>query len=112
MSFNYTPRPEAVVEAGKIATYFIWSATFFVPRVKHAALVGGLGAGAVAFRVTVDAKGDLGGLSHLIDPVYYFVVGAAVGAGLSWASKYFWRFWEWLIGSENVTPVRADHGEL
>ena len=87
MSFNYTPPPEAVLAMGRDLTYAAYASALFVPHVKAGAILAGAASGAISFWVTSYAKGDMGGLSHLIEPPIQAAMGALVGAALSFVSK-------------------------
>ena len=87
MSFNYTAPPAEVIRAGQIATGVLYAALVFVPNVKRGALIGSLGSAVITFWVTSHAKGDLGGLSVIIETPMWAVIGALAGATISFVSK-------------------------
>lgn len=83
MSFNYTPPPPEVVQAGENATYALFIVLLLAPKARYGALLGGLGAATIEWWVTGHAGGDLGAVSQVIGTPFLGVIGAVVGAGAS-----------------------------
>ncbi|RYX86808.1 hypothetical protein EON83_01100 [bacterium] len=92
MSFNYTPPPEEISRNGQMAQYALYAAMLLIPKVRVGALIAGLGSAIIAYQVASHAKGDLGGLSALINPPVAAVFGALIGGLASFISKTVLRF--------------------
>jgi hypothetical protein len=91
LSFNYTPPPAEVVKDGTIAAVALFAPLFLVPNIKVGALIGGLGLACIAAWVQSQAGGDMGSLSVITHPPVFGVIGAMVGALVSFLSKSAWQ---------------------
>jgi hypothetical protein len=86
-SFNYTPPPDEVARIGNVAIAVLFASLILVRNVKLGGLTGGLGVASIIGWVRSHAGGDLGSLSTITDPPAYGVVGALIGALISFMSK-------------------------
>jgi len=102
MSFNYTPPPAEVIRNGETASYALYAFLAFVPNVKLGALIGGIGSGIIAWKVASYAGGDLGGLSQLTNPPIHAVMGALIGAFISFVSKSVLKFFRRIPEPQSV----------
>ena len=108
MSFNYTPPPDEVIRNGQIASYVLYASLVFVPNVKIGAAIGGLGSAIIAWKVASYAGGDMGGLSQIINPPIQFVVGALIGAFISFISKSIFQLFRKRGMAEDISVEQPE----
>lgn len=87
LSFNYTAPPAHVIKTGENLTLLLFALLLLVPKTRLGACIGAVGAAAITYWVTGHAGGDMGGLSQLIEPPIWAMIGAIIGAGISLLSK-------------------------